>query len=135
MPIAHSYLFKRSFEFLPREDIGTLPVRVRGIYVLYNEVPEPGQRKSHMDVVYVGMARGNEAGAKARLKSHHQTKADWTHCSVFEVWDNIYPQQIEELEGLFRHLYRRDAVANKLNKQKGYAPLARLAKQSKRESA
>ena len=135
MSTAHTYLFKRSFEFVPRDRLSTLPVRMRGIYVLYNEVRPRGTKKSMMDVVYVGMARGNHAGAKGRLKSHDSTKADWTHCSVFEVWDNIYPQQIEELEGLFRHLYRRDAVANKLNKQKSYAPLDRLARQTKSEGA
>ncbi|GJI89599.1 hypothetical protein [Duganella hordei] len=130
MPLAHTFLFKRSFEFLPRAEIASLPVLIRGIYVLYLEVPQKGS-KSKMDVVYVGMARGDNSGAKGRLKSHIKTKADWTHCSVFEVWDNIYPQQIEELEGLFRHLYRQDSVANKLNKQKAYAPLVRLAKATK----
>lgn len=130
MPLAHTYLFKRSFEFLPRAEVASLPVRVRGIYVLYREVKKNAS-KGKMDVVYVGMARGENSGVKGRLKSHIKTKADWTHCSVFEVWDNIYPQQIEELEGLFRHLYRRDSIANELNKQKAYAPLLKLAKASK----
>lgn len=130
MPLAHTYLFKRSIEFLPRSEINSLPGLIRGIYVLYLEVPRKGL-KSKMDVVYVGMARGDNSGAKGRLRRHKQTKADWTHCSVFEVWDNIYPKQIEELEGLFRHLYRQDSVANKLNKQKAYAPLTKLAKASK----
>lgn len=85
-----------------------------------------------MDVVYVGMARGESSGAKGRLKKHNSTKADWTHFSVFEVWDNIYPQQIQELEGLFRHLYRRDSMANKLNRQRAYIPLLRLAKHTKK---
>lgn len=88
-----------------------------------------------MNVVYVGMARGERSGVKGRLKSHDASKSDWTHFSVFEVWDNIYPQQIEELEGLFRHLYRQDAMANKLNRQKSYQPLVRLAKQSRMDDA
>jgi len=130
VPLSHTYLFKRSFEFVPRSEINSLPVLMRGIYVLYREAPQKGA-KSKMDVVYVGMARGENSGAKGRLKRHNTLKAEWTHCSIFEVWDNIYPQQIEELEGLFRHLYRRDSIANKLNKQKAYLPLVRLAKISK----
>ena len=126
--VAHTFLFKRSFEFVPREELATIPTLVRGIYVLFEEQPSLG-RKAHMNVVYVGMARGEKSGAKGRLKQHLSKKADlWTHCSVFEVWDNIPAKQVEELEGLFRHLYRRDAVANRLNKQKAYAPLSRLTK-------
>ena len=100
---------------------------MRGIYVLYHQ----GEGKA-MNVVYVGMARGEESGAKGRLSKHKKEKSDlWTHCSVFEVWDNIFPEQVEELEGLFRHLYRRDENANKLNKQKAYAPLTKLSKATK----
>ncbi len=131
MPIAHSYLFKNCFEFISRSEISSIPGLVRGIYVLYKEEPQRRGVRSKMNVVYVGMARGEKSGAKGRLKSHNTHKADWTHFSVFEVWDNIYPQQIQELEGLFRHLYRRDSTANKLNRQKGYKPLHILAKQTK----
>lgn len=129
--VAYTFLFKRCFEFVPREKIDTIPALVRGIYVLFKEEPSSG-RRAHMNVVYVGMARGEKSGAKGRLKKHRSQKADlWTHCSVFEVWDNIPAKQVEELEGLFRHLYRRDAVANCLNKQKAYAPLSKLTKATK----
>ena len=50
----------------------------------------------------------------------------WTHFSVFEVWDNITDAEIEELEGLFRHLYKKDSRANKLNKQKGYQKMNKV---------
>jgi hypothetical protein len=50
----------------------------------------------------------------------------WTHFSVFEVWDNISDAEIEELEGLFRHFYKRDSKANKLNKQKGYQKMFKV---------
>ena len=46
------------------------------------------------------------------------------------VWDNIREEEILELEGLFRHIYRKDARANKLNKQRGFAKLKRVAKHS-----
>ena len=122
-----TYLFKRSFEFVPVDELNTLPKRVRGLYVLYR-----AEAEQKMEVVYVGMVRGDKAGTKGRLETHRRTKKDlWTHCSVFEVWDNITKEQVEELEGLFRHIYRRDSMANQLNKQKGYGPLFKLAKQTK----
>jgi len=126
MPISDCYLFKNSFEFLPASDIYKLPGRVRGIYVLYNSLDE-----QHMDVVYIGMARGEKTGAKGRLINHKKTKSKlWTHFSVYEVWDNITKEQVEELEGLFRHIYRRDANANKLNVQKSYRSLRKIRRHS-----
>jgi len=84
--------------------------------VLYRRRRKAGVE--HFDVVYVGMAR---TGMLARLISHTKTKKqDWTHFSVFEVWDNVRDEEIVELEGLFRHLYRRDSKANRLNKQKKF---------------
>ncbi|GAF97179.1 unnamed protein product, partial [marine sediment metagenome] len=32
----------------------------------------------------------------------------WTHFSIFEVWENITENEIKELEGLFRQIYRKD---------------------------
>ena len=63
--------------------------------------------KTYYDVVYVGMAT---QGIRGRLESHVKRKGDlWTHFSAFEVWDNIRDEEIVELEGLFRHLYRKDS--------------------------
>ena len=118
------YFFKRSFEFVPIDEIGEIPTLVRGLYVLY----QAGKGKIK-NVVYVGMARGEQSGVKGRLRKHRKNKKNlWSHCSVFEVWDNISAAQVEELEGLFRHIYRVDERANELNKQKGYTPLHKLAK-------
>ena len=134
MPKTHSYLFKRAFEFIPIDKVESLPPYMRGIYVLYHDqTPSDGK---HYNVVYVGMARGDKAGAKGRLLSHRRKKKDlWTHCSVFEVWDNIFPEQVEELEGLFRHFYRYDIHANNLNKQKAHAPLDALARETEKDIA
>ncbi len=64
---------------------------------------------------------------KGRLMSHRCEKADhWTHFSIYEVWDNISAEEIEELEGLFRHIHRRDSTANALNKQRSFRPLERI---------
>lgn len=111
-------LIKRCIEFVPREKVPHLARDLRGIYVLYS-----GDTKSRFDVLYIGMAR---TGARPRLNDHFKKKADWTHFSIFEVWENVRDTELEELEGLFRHVYRKDAAANRLNVQKGYGKLRQL---------
>jgi hypothetical protein len=116
MPESILRLIKRSAEFRSIDEVRDVPKRHRGLYVLYRRRRKAGVE--HFDVVYVGMAR---TGMLARLISHTKTKKrDWTHFSVFEVWDNVRDEEIVELEGLFRHLYRRDSKANRLNKQKKF---------------
>ena len=130
MPISNCYLFKNSLEFIPISEISTVPANVRGIYVLFLAQND----SSAMDVVYIGMARGEKSGAKARLKSHKNSKSKlWTHFSVYEVWDNISRDQVEELEGLFRQIYRLDSKANKLNIQKTYRPLQSIRRKSAKD--
>jgi hypothetical protein len=126
MPKSDCYLFKNCFEHWPVEDIDKVPKYIRGIYVLFTKGGE-----QQYSVVYIGMARGEKSGVKSRLRMHRKQKADkWTHFSVFEVWDNITQEQVEELEGLFRHVYRRDPVANKLAIQRSYKPLIRLRRKT-----
>jgi hypothetical protein len=81
------------------------------------------------NVVYVGMAAaGTRGGIRGRLKRHRLRKKDlWTHCSVFEVWDNIRNEEIIELEGLFRQIYANDQRANLLNKQRSFRLLQAVA--------
>jgi hypothetical protein len=52
---------------------------------------------------------------------------------VYEVWDNIQSDEIAELEGLFRHIYRLDSHANKLNVAKSYLELRRIRQSAARE--
>jgi hypothetical protein len=126
MPSSIHRTIKNSFEFLPVEDITRVPNKVRGIYVLYKSL---GKKK--MNVVYVGMARGEASGIKGRLIKHRKNKPDlWTHFSAFEVWDNISAQEVEELEGLFRHIYRYDTEANSLNAQGSHKPLDLIRRKS-----
>jgi hypothetical protein len=126
MPKSLCYLFKNALEHLPSAQVDRIPNNTRGIYVLFKSGP-----RSSMSVVYIGMARGDKSGAKGRIKSHRKRKAAlWTHFSVFEVWDNITSDQVRELEGMFRHIYRLDPKANSLNLQKSYRPLAKLRKRS-----
>ncbi len=120
MPKSVLRLVRRSAEFIPKERITELPRGLRGIYVLYRH---RSGRKVRYDVLYVGMATaGRRGGVRGRLSSHAKSRRKgklWTHFSVFEVWDNIRDEEIVELEGLFRHIYRRDSAANSLNIQRG----------------
>ncbi len=66
---------------------------------------------------------------RRRLKSHSKSKhkkEHWTHFSVFEVWDNIREEEIRELEGILRHIYKKDTRANKLNKQQSFKKLRKV---------
>jgi hypothetical protein len=81
-------------------------------------------------VVYVGMAAaGRRGGIRGRLLRHAKSRRKaslWTHFSAFEVWDNIRDEEVAELEGLLRHIYRKDPEANKLNIQKGFKKVRRV---------
>ena len=116
-------LVKRCAEYLEAAQVFDLPGGLRGIYVLYRQRRRAG--RVFRDVVYVGMA--SRGGIRARLKNHRLKKAGaWTHFSVFEVWDNIRDEEVTELEGLFRHLYRYDSKANALNSARSYKALKSL---------
>lgn len=105
------------------DQIHQIPRNTRGIYVLMYKRP----RLDKYDVVYIGMARGERAGVGGRLRSHRRKKADlWTHFSVYEVWDNITQAEVTELEGLFRHIYRKDTKANRINRQRGFRKLRKI---------
>jgi hypothetical protein len=122
-------LIKRSAEFRSIEQVSEVPKGHRGLYVLYRRWRKAGV--VHFDVVYVGMAR---KGMRARLLSHSKTKQrNWTHFSVFEVWDNVRDHEIVELEGLFRHLYRCDSKANSLNKQRKFGKAFKVREDDFRE--
>ena len=118
MPESELRLVRRLAEFRPKEEVKLLPHGLRGIYVLY-KLRRTGSGKKY-NVLYVGLARG---GLRGRLLSHARSRRKaglWSHFSAFEVWDNIRNEEIVELEGLFRCIYRKDAKANALNAQKGF---------------
>ena len=78
--------------------------------------------------VYIGMS-GKDGRVKSRLKKHRESKATyWSYFSYYEAWDNISDQEISEMEGLFRQLYRFDRRANRLNKQVTHRALVRVRK-------
>jgi hypothetical protein len=121
MPQSELRLIKRWIEYVPQRDFPTIPRQLRGIYVLYRY----RRRQQAYDVVYVGMARvGRRGGIRGRLSSHFKSKRKfWTHFSAFEVWENVRDEEIGELEGLFRQIYRQDQRANRLNKQRAFRKL------------
>ena len=127
MPVSLMKLIKNSMEFQPQSEIANFPKRTRGIYVLYRQ-----EGKKTYAVVYIGMVHGvKTAGIGGRLRHHRKTKGSlWTHFSAFEVWDNISEQEVEELEGILRHIYRYDPQANALNKQGSYKPLNQVRKET-----
>jgi hypothetical protein len=117
MPIAELSIIKRYDEFRLKDDRKHIPKNTRGIYVLLNKEGDA------FNVVYMGMAGAEKAGIHGRLNSHSRNKlktGKWSHFSIFEVHDNITRETIQELEGLFRHIYSRDSLSQKINLQKRF---------------
>ncbi len=137
MSVAPLRLVRRSFELARQSEVAQVPAGTRGLYVLYHGYKsrrnaDPGRQR--FDVVYVGIASSVGTGVRGRLQSHRRQKGtEWTHFSVFEVHDNIRNDEISELEGLFRHIYRYDARANRLNVAKRYGPLTNVRRDAKAE--
>lgn len=119
MIACQSRLIWRCREWQSKSELKKLPPDLRGIYALLKK----GNARREFDVVYIGMARGS---IKTRLEAHNRSKKKqnlWDHFSAYAVWPNITDDEIIELEGLIRAIYRRDSNANKLAKQKGFAKL------------
>ncbi len=131
MPVSELRLIKRCAEFLSKDEIKNIPPYTRGIYALLRY-----RKKLDMyDVVYIGMAAGTKtASIRGRLRVHRHKKGKlWTHFSAFEVWDNIREDEVRELEGIFRHIYRKDTRANRLNKQRSFKKLTKVRRKTKKE--
>jgi hypothetical protein len=119
MPVATCRFIKRVAEFQLPTESDQIPDYTRGIYVLLNKVARDG-----FDVVCVGMTG---AGMWSRIKSHRKNKRrTWTHFTLFEVHDNITKSEIQEIEGLIRHIYRKDSRANRLNIQLRHKPFLKV---------
>jgi len=115
-------LIKRCAEFIPKEKRTKLKSKshIRGIYVLFNK------KAKKFDVVYIGMALTKMG---RRINRHALSKRKgklWTHFSLFEVWENIRDEEVKELEGIIRHIYRKDSKANTINKQRRFKKLIRV---------
>ena len=128
MPVSELRLIKNCMEFVHQDNIKNVPQRTRGLYVLFKYRP----KLKNYDVVYIGMAGGEKkAGINGRLRKHLKNKPDqWTHFSAFEVWDNIREDEVRELEGILRHIYRKDTRANSLNKQRSFKKLTKVTRKT-----
>ncbi len=126
MPESELRLIKRWEIFLSADEINSLPNGLRGIYILYKNA----KRTDSYNVVYVGMSSAGKKGSiKRRLRTHRRKKEGlWSHFSIFEIWDNIREEELRELEGLFREIYKKDSRASILNKQRGFKKLKRIPK-------
>jgi hypothetical protein len=107
MAIASLRWIKQCIEWreFNEEEVDKIPSKTRGIYILFQR-----QRESDVyDVMYIGMTG---AGVHGRLQSHLKsgTKTKFcSHFSMFEVHDNVPEEEIEELEGILRHIFRKDS--------------------------
>ncbi len=113
-------LLKQAAIHWPKTEVNRIPDYTRGVYFLYN------QNSIHMNVVYVGIARGKNTGVKGRIKTHSRNKKNWTHFSVYEVHDNVTAAEIQEIEALFLTAYAKDEHANSLNVQRGNRKLKNI---------
>ena len=120
-------LIQTYLDLQSKEDIDKVGDNRRGIYVLYKKHRRPLKNgRVRYDVLYIGMT---DSGIKRRLNGHAKSKRKgklWDTFSAYAVWPNITKQEIQELEGLFRHIYRYDGRANVLNLQKGYKALRKI---------
>lgn len=114
MPASRTKFIKQCAQWRPKKEIDLVPGGTRGIYALLHFRPK--RRVKKFDVVYIGMAPSG--GILSRLRSHRKSDKTWTHFSIFQVWDNVSENEVAELEGLFREIYRKDKRANRFNKQK-----------------
>ena len=126
---SHLKIIKSALEYRCIDELIIVPKNLRGIYALYQK------EGKNYNLVYIGMSGKESTGRiKARLIKHKKNKTKkWTHFSYYEVWDNINDQEIRELEGLFRQLYRFDSRANMFNKQQTHKPLSKVRRETEKE--
>jgi len=125
-------LIQQKLELVSIDYIDAIPKGLRGIYALYRTAASEKVRRPHRHVVYVGMSA---SGMKGRLRSHRTHKRHlWDACSIFAVWPNVREDEIRELEGILRHIYRFDSNAQQLNAQGSYSKLKRTPNIDLRES-
>ncbi len=132
MPQSLLRLIEKCAEFISKDRLNEVLPGLRGISVLYRHDVETDK----YNVLYVGMASFGRGGVRDRLFKHARSKRKghlWTHFSIFKVWNNIRDEEVAELEGLFRHIYRKDARANSLNIQRGHKNLKKLQQNRLRE--
>ena len=129
MSYSNLRFIKQCAEYLTRDNIKYIPKNTRGIYTLSYK----HKKSNEYEIVYVGMSRGKRAGIRSRITKHADSKKknidpkkSCTHFSIYEVWDNISEIEVQEIEGLLRHLYRKSALSNPLNMQRRFVKLSKV---------
>jgi len=118
-------LIKRWKRYEPRKDRTPVPRNTRGVYVLYWKK----RATTKYEVVYIGVAgigKTGGGGIQSRLRTHDHRIKHWSHCSYFEVHDNVTSEEIRELEALLLGIFRDDPRIELTNKQKGTKKLSQL---------
>jgi len=127
LPESKLRYISRCTEFRPRYQVDDLRPGLRGIYVLLEQTQKKTKRRTDKyDVVYIGMSNTN---VRRRLRRHTKSKKKrkrWSHFSLYEVFDNLTGEDVAELEGLLRTVYRKDTRANRLNLQKRHKRLRKI---------
>jgi len=136
MAVSELKLIKRCVEFCEIEEISNIPSNTRGIYVLFKHRKKIDRAtrtwNDRYDVVYIGMAGGARTGAYGRLNSHRKSKkGEWTHFSIFEVWDNITESRGGGVGRPISPYLSKRHKANRLNEQRSFKKLKRLGKKKK----
>jgi len=123
-------LIKRWRRYQPRGQWKGVPPQTRGVYILYDN---RGKGTETYEVVYIGIGgtgKRGRSGIRGRLKSHNRNKKDWSHYSFFEVHDNVFTEEIRELEALLLGIFRHDPRIKLLNMQTGSKKLFQLQRAS-----
>lgn len=117
-------LIKRWRRYQLRGQWKGVPPLTRGVYILYQS-----KGTKTYEVVYIGIGgtgKKGRSGIRGRLKSHNHNKKNWTHYSFFEVHDNVFTEEIRELEALLLGIFRHDPRIKLLNMQTGSKKLSQL---------
>lgn len=64
MSVSPLRLVKNCFEYAPKDDVRYVHANTRGMYVLYEKKTAIGKGRPHFDVVYVGIASGDNAASE-----------------------------------------------------------------------
>ena len=105
---------RRYDEFVKKNRRNKVPVDAKGVYALLKK-----RRGGKFDVVYVGVSA---TGIRDRLRQHAKNlpnKGQWDYFSVFDVQPYVSSLTIEQLETLWKHIYRRGTRTNSLSLQQG----------------
>jgi hypothetical protein len=105
---------RRYDEFVKKDRRNKVPIDAKGVYALLKK-----RRGGKFDVVYVGVS---VSGIRDRLRQHarnHGKKGQWDYFSLFDVQPYVSSLTIEQLETLWKHIYRRGTGTNSLSLQQG----------------